>query len=358
MGGLVGVRRLPPRFSGLGDEPGVPAGYMSQVIRHFRFSGDMYRGVTISLCEPFCYIGVPATRPMDITWDPGLSVLGSIDGSTVTEQTPWTMGLNPYRGPMYIGSYGDSAAIQEGISFADSTFLANIAQSFTDFRVKGTLKLHYRPLVPTADTHNFILAVSNDGAHPIVGVSQFQSLPTPTFAKLDNGITSISFASWMPWSCEWPIDNSPKKMYQVPQYNMPEGAVMQYSEADTRMCNFGSIACLSSDNTGSDSATLSGQLYWEYEVEFLGPYPVSTQVFGLSRETVRVHPGTMPIRGLREEKKRTAVKPTRSVDPEFVSVTEPVTPSSVTSGGTPFPVAPPRHVTPTPPPLSTAHLRR
>jgi hypothetical protein len=289
-------RRMTPKFRALGDVPGVPAGYMAQVQRHFRFSGDMYSGVDLHLCEPLCLIGPPNENN---TAYPGLIFSSSTDGSTVADTSISTVALNPLR--CLMKSFYTSSHWNNGIAFADAAFLANIVQSFTDFQVQSTLSLHYRPLVPTSDTNNFILAVSNDGAHPIVGVPQAAAPSYPTFTNLDNGITSIAFPSWEPWSCEWPVDHSMKKVYQLPVYTS-DTATATYPEPDTRMCSFGSLACVSSYNTGTDAAGISGQLYWEFKLRLSGPFPISarnpvfTRLLGLAHDRILARTLTPVVR--------------------------------------------------------------
>jgi hypothetical protein len=269
-----------PPFSGaaatLGDGLGdIPAGFTAPVQRRMQITGSMHQGLRLSLREPLALIGFNTY----VTGSPpaGLIMQASIDGTSVQSQAPYVIGLSPFRLPMYQGA--GVYALQTGMAFAQATFLEMLAICFSKYRVKRAIKLHYRPLVSTTDAANFGLAVTADGAHPVAGINGTNAsgyANFPTLATLENGPTSISFASWMPWSVEWNIDNAEKYTYCLPNYTSSA-----YPEADIRTTCFGSLACI----TGTvGSVGTKGMLYWELEVDLLDPYPLYAVAASLSRE--------------------------------------------------------------------------
>jgi hypothetical protein len=256
----------------LGD---IPAGFDMAVQRRLSFSGSMHEGLRVSLCEPFVYVYTATSLNV-----PGaLRGTTSYDGVTSGAQYPYALALNPYRMPTY-ESIGTSSSWAVGMTTAVASFLQQLLSCFGRYQVLSKLKLHYKPLVPTTDTANFVLAVTADGAHPVVGVSGNAGADFPVVSELDNGMNSVSFASWMPWSVEFPVDNTSKYTYQIPAYSTSTTS-LTYPESDTRSCSFGSIACLWG-NSGASYGN-RGLLFWEYDIDLLDPFPINAETFPLTR---------------------------------------------------------------------------
>jgi hypothetical protein len=158
------------------------------------------------------------------------------------------------------------------MSFALSFMLSNMAESFGKYRVRGgKMKLHYNPLVPTSSTQSFTLAVSADGAHPVIGVVGTTQLEYPSYISLQQGPQSISFPAWLPWSAEYDVDDSEKYTYCVPIFSTSN---VVYPEPDTRSTAFGSLACFA----GTSNVGTYGELYWEADFELWDPFPLGVPV--------------------------------------------------------------------------------
>jgi len=277
------LKVLKPLFSALESTDGVPAGFTTGVRREFQITGDMHNQLAITFTEPLCLIAAPMGAP-GIAPFGALLADGSVNGTSTQPNTWYTLGLSPLRLPGY-GTSGSGPVEFCGVAFADATFLANLALSFGKYRVTGDITLHYKPLVSTTDGYNFVLGLSCDGAHPVTGVSQNPAIPFPSQGSLDNGNSSISWASWMPWSVSFPVDNTEKYTYFVPTYTgiLPP---TYYPEADIRQALFGSMSCLANGASGSSTVTVTkGQLYWSYRVIFSDPWPTSTIVRSLTSLT-------------------------------------------------------------------------
>jgi len=326
---------------GLGD---IPAGFTAPVKRRMEVTGSMHQGLRLSLREPLALVSVNSVASG--TPANALTMQSSVNGSTVQANAVYVVGLNPYRLPFYQGISSSTNSV--GVAFAQATFLEMLAMCFGKYRVKRAMKLHYRPLVSTTDAGNFALAVTSDGAHPVAGLNSTvigTGAPNyPTVALLENGPTSISFASWMPWSVEWNIDNTEKYAYCLPNYGNTSPF---YPESDVRTTCFGSLACIS--GAGTDGT--KGMLYWELEIDLLDPYPLLSVAASLSREVglslgpngVRLPPRAraLPIE-LKDGVARVAVDD----DDDFVS---PSPPRFASRGAHPSPpVVPTSH--PDPPP--------
>jgi hypothetical protein len=201
-------------------------------------------------------------------------MLTSIDGvgDNVSIRTFYVGALSPWRLPFY--QYNSTTTWSSGVAFVNATFLAAVAQSFTKYQVHGDLKLHYRPLTASIATDNYILAVTADPAHPVVGLQENPTVNFPTTATLNNGPASVQFVAWAPWSASFPVDNTPKHMYCFPQFATGTSTIT-YQEEDLRTTCFGSICALAAQDNSSSLITTAGELYWEYTVDFMDPFPIT-----------------------------------------------------------------------------------
>jgi hypothetical protein len=272
------MRILPPKFPPRSTADGVPAGYTTAVQRSFEITGNMHGRCRVRFCEPF---GEIVTPPNTVVQPPyaGLSMTASLNGtSTTTNDLIMQLALGSVRFP-FITNSGltvGTPSYYQGMAFPNATFGSNIGVNFGKYRNTGRLRLHYRPLVSTTDNSDFIIALSADGAHPVVGLSQSQ-LSVPTFTTLDNGCNSLQFVAWQPWSIEWEVDNTEKFTHRYPYYQSGGTFLtIPWYEADTRASTFAGMTVLSNGTSGSSITVVKGQLYWETEFEYSDPWPVAS----------------------------------------------------------------------------------
>lgn len=277
------MRKLPPLFGpwladpvpgvselkDLKDLTNIPIAYTGMVHRQFEMKGSMYGGMRVRVLEPFAFLTTLA--PAVSGTNPALYMFGSNDGASIGIATPYAVGLCPYRMPFY--SAVTSSTWNSGFAIPNATFLTQMAVNYGRFRNCGRQKFHYRPLVNTFDTASFIMAVSSDPAHPVIGIPASLVVAFPTGPVLDNGPSSLAFTSYEPWSAEFDVDTTPKYTYLCPKYGEGSAAVY-YPEADTRTTCHGSLG-LQYLTPGASYGT-KGILYWENEYEFWDAYPLAT----------------------------------------------------------------------------------
>jgi hypothetical protein len=312
----------------------MPLAFTAPVQRKFEFSGSMHHGLTVHLCEPLCYIGIPSSPTAT---QGSFFTVGSVDDTNIISVYPYTISLNPFRSMFY--QFLSNTDWTVGIAFALAPFLSNLAVSFGKFRVKTRLKLHYKPLVNLSDPSFFALAVSSDGAHPTIGLVGTAAFNYPTFASLAAGPQSVEFAAWLPWSVEWDVDGTEKYMYQVPHASADTTSFV-FDEPDTRQCSFGSVACLA----GSGSTTgIKGMLYWDFSVDLVDPYPLGTPTRPLYLSTLTGGAAKWLEPGSRLEEKKTPEPVHSPPDDDDCEIVAPpkfhATPSTVPGGSLYSPAA-------------------
>jgi len=259
----------PPSLAEVKDLKDIPAAYTGMVHRQFEMKGSMYGGMRMRILEPLAYIVTFA--PAVSGTNPALYMFGSNDGASIGLASPYAIALSPYRMPFY--STVTASTWNSGVVIPNATFLTQFAVNYGRYRNCGRQKLHYRPLVNVQDTANFALAISSDPAHPVIGIPASLVVAFPTLPVLDNGPSSLSFASYEPWSAEFDVDMTPKYTYCLPKYGEGSAAIY-YPEADTRSTCFGSLA-IQYGSSGASYGT-KGILYWENEYEFWDAYPLAT----------------------------------------------------------------------------------
>jgi hypothetical protein len=199
----------------------------------------------------------------------------SADGTNVVpEGVMYTVALNPFANAFYTATAGSAWTV--GTCFADGAVLSQMATLFSRYRVHG-LKLHYRPACPTFQPGLWALAFSDDPSHPRFGVNEFSTANYPGISTLETSANCMVFAPWMPWSISMGVDNAIRYVAMDGVYAASTTSVV-YDAADIRHTNFGALCCLTNvrNTDGSPAPSLRvGELYWELDIEFSDPSPVS-----------------------------------------------------------------------------------
>lgn len=272
----VKPKSLPAKFPSMSDTGSAPAAVSTTQHRSFSMMGNLFTGLTVRLCEPFASVIIPGSA----TYDQGggsfqaFSNTCTTDGKTVAEQDFYVTSLNPLRGAAYASTTSSPSYWQNMLTFPDGQFLQQIAGVFSRYRVKGGVTFHYRPMCATTTSVNFQFSVVGDPAHRLIGVnSGIASFPTLNTQLLSP--TCMSFAAWLPWSATFPIDNTPKFTFEPSNALTGAQTTSNYfASAELRQSDFGAVVCLSNLTATGTSSVKLGEMYWEYEVEFMDPSPL------------------------------------------------------------------------------------
>jgi hypothetical protein len=267
--GSATAKLLKPLFR---DTESAPAAVSSMEHRKFEMSGNLFTGVRLKVLEPFGGVCQPQSTVYDMQASsfPAFQIASSNNGTSIqAASTPYAMGLNPVAMPFYFAV--SSTNWDTGAAFSDSNVQTLIASAFSRYRV-SKLTFHYRPTCPSITQGRLVFAYSQDVSHPLIGISEFSTSQYPGLSTLENGSNSISFAPWVGWSLAVPVDSDPRYMSLDGVYGASTNAV--YDAADLRHNCFGSVCCLNNVKSTGDALRV-GELYWEIEMEFYDPVPIS-----------------------------------------------------------------------------------
>lgn len=188
----------------------------------------------------------------------------------------YQMALNPFCMPAYVDP--QAAVWSTGVTYPDSNVLTNMAANFSRYRVHG-LKFHYLPMVGTDEDISFSFAYSGDPAHPLCGMAESAAADYPTFTRLDNCTSSITFPAWEAWSLACTTDFM-RDYYTAftPKYGTASTTI--YSHTLLRDSCFGSISLLA-DAKGDTGAVFGrfGELWWDLDIEFFDANPIISTIF-------------------------------------------------------------------------------
>jgi hypothetical protein len=221
----------------------------------------------LKFCQPIaqlCNNGSSAAWPLGT-----MRQSGSINGSVYALQQWNTVYINPSR-------FGGNAVTSATNSFSgtgvlDSQFISLIACGFSRWRVIGPMKFHYEAQASAFEQVQFAMCFTSDPYHPTVGALAYRNASTfPIVSTIDSAAGSLFFPSWESVSMEVQGDSSWKYMYAVPSYGA--GASVQ-DESRLNFC--GALTCLVNYNSSVTDTAQRGRLFWEAEIEFMDPVPIS-----------------------------------------------------------------------------------
>jgi hypothetical protein len=242
------------------------------------------RNMRIAFRQPLAHVGRGGnvTGQLDV---PGLILLGSnVPAGPSSQRYANVVGLNPLRMEYYADVGGTLAAplFDQGIVFSDGFTCSDVALGFSMWRFCGDLVFHYEPQSSTALTTRLDFSYTEDGAHPILGLTN-TGVRGPTVVNIDSTPYSVAFGPWNAWTMRVPADQSWKYTYGSPAFRVSQ-ATVTFPTSDVRLSSSGAIALTVTGGTAND---VYGRLLMECEIEFKDPAPLAAVSNYYTAERIR-----------------------------------------------------------------------
>jgi hypothetical protein len=251
---------------------GAPAAVSTPFTRSLcELSGDLYQGIRMKVRTPWLDVAAPAAFTGITNTVPCLLGQGTYDGSSIGLAFPNVVGISPWRMPMYTAI--TSSQWSQGLVVPNSAVPTNISESFSKYKYVGGLTLHYLPISTTTNGFSVTIAGSTDPAHPYLGLCGRET-PFPTKAILENTSACVTFATWLPWSAEFPLSKEEFYMYQEPAY-APDTSTVTWDRAECRESLAGVIGAVLYGPAATGTIQVFGTLFAEYTVQLIDPSPVT-----------------------------------------------------------------------------------